>query len=345
MNKKIPTIKEIAAKLRLSPSTVSRALSNNPRISSVTRERVQRLAAEIGYEPNSLAIGFRQKRTNVIGVIVPHIREEFFSEAISGIESVALQHDYSILLGQSYDNLIQETKVAGTMKKQRVDGLIISLAKETTSIKHLDPLSNYGIPIVYFDRVPHSVDTNMVCCDLYKGTVEMVDWFFVHGFRNIALINGPSKLQASKERFKGYVDGISKRKIKVNMQLVEKTDFSKESTYAAMQKLLTLKKTPTAIITFNEYVHMDAVQYVRQHNFLSSDEIAFGSYANLPITNHIADPPLVSIEQYPYKQGEKAMELLLDILKSKFSDAPSATRLSQLCTMPTTLMVHCDSKL
>ena len=317
MENKLPTIKEIAKKLNVSVSTVSRALSNHPRIGLSTRERVQQLAKEMNYEPNTQAIFFKQKKTRVIGVILPFIREDFFSEAISGIETAAMEHDYTILFGQSYDNPEQEKKVVEAMKKQRLDGLIISLSKQTNRYDHLLALEKYDIPIVYFDRVPTFEKAHKVYCNLYKGTVEMVGWLFNRGYRRIAFINGPDKLQASKERLNGYIEGVSKQKLKVDMQLVEKTDLSKESTQAAMKSLLALKNPPNAIITFNDYVHMDAVQYAQKQNIQVNKDIAFVSYANLPITSYTAYPPLVSIEQYPLKQGQRSMEIMIDILNGK----------------------------
>ena len=271
----------------------------------------------MNYEPNTQAIFFKQKKTRVIGVILPFIREDFFSEAISGIETAAMEHDYTILFGQSYDNPEQEKKVVDAMKKQRVDGLIISLSKQTNRYDHLLALEKYDIPIVYFDRVPTFEKAHKVYCNLYKGTVEMVGWLFNRGYRRIAFINGPDKLQASKERLKGYIEGVSKQKLKVDMQLVEKTDLSKESTQAAMKSLLALKNPPNAIITFNDYVHMDAVQYAQKQNIQVNKDIVFVSYANLPITSYTAYPPLVSIEQYPLKQGQRSMEIMIDILNAK----------------------------
>ena len=126
MEQNLPTIKEIAKRLNVSVSTVSRALSNNTRIGLRTRTRVQELAKELNYEPNAKAIFFKQRKSYIIGVVVPFIKEEFFSEAISGIETAAMQHDYTILFGQSYDKPEQEVKVIDAMKKQRVDGLISS---------------------------------------------------------------------------------------------------------------------------------------------------------------------------------------------------------------------------
>ena len=155
MNKpmdKLPTIKEIAKKLNVSVSTVSRALSNHQRIGLSTKEKVQKLAKELNYEPNEQAIFFKQKKTHTIGVILPFIREDFFSEAISGMETAAMEHDYTILFGQSHDDPEREKKVVEAMKKQRVDGVIISLSKFTNKYDHLLALSKYDIPVVYFDR-------------------------------------------------------------------------------------------------------------------------------------------------------------------------------------------------
>ncbi len=321
MENKLPTIKEIAKRLNVSVSTVSRALSNHPRIGLRTKMQVQELARELQYEPNIKAIFFKQKKTYVIGVILPYIREDFFSEAISGIETLALEHDYTILFGQSYDDPERENKVIDAMKRQRVDGLLISLSKQTNKYDHLLSLEKYGIPVVYFDRVPPFEQAHKVYCNLYQGTVEMVNWLFTKGYRRIAFINGPDKLQASKERLDGYIKAVSARKLKVDMQLVERTDLSRERTYQAMENLFKLKIPPNAVITFNEYVHMDAIQYAQQHQLKINKELVFVSYANLPITAYTAYPPLASIEQYPYKQGEKAMELMIELLRTKAEDS------------------------
>lgn len=329
-----PTIKEIAKRLNVSVSTVSRALANNPRIGLGTRLKIQKLAKELHYEPNKQAILFKQKKTQTIGVIVPNIREDFFSEAITGIETVALAHDYSILFGQSYDSFEKEVQMISLMKKQRVDGIIVSLSKETVKYSHVENPSDSTIPIVYFDRVPHLPNINKVFCNIYQGTLELIDWLYKKGCRQIALINGPQKISASKERLHGYIDAISKHKIKVDMRLQENTDFTKEGTIEAMQKLFSLKRKPDAIITFNEYVHLDAVQYAASKNYSINKDILFVSFANLPITEYSAFPPLASIEQFPQQQGAKAMEMLIDIWKT-----PDNEKARQVEIMPS-LIIH-----
>lgn len=339
METKLPTIKEIAKQLKVSVSTVSRALANHPRIGIGTRERVQKLAKELGYEPNTQAIFFKQKRTFIIGVVLPFIREEFFSQAICGIETGALLHNYTILFGQSYDDVEKEKKVVEIMKKQRVDGLIISLSKNTNRYEHLEAFKKNKIPIVFFDRVPELEDVNKVYCDLFQGTVEIVSWLYKNGCRRIALINGPEKLAASAERLKGYMTGVQKQKLKIDMQLAEISDFSKESTYAAMEKLLALKSPPDAVISFNDYVHMDAVQYAKQKKLKINKDIVFASYANLPITDYTSHPPKISLEQYPYDQGEKAMDIMIRILHQMEADSNTG-QMIYTEKIPATLITH-----
>jgi DNA-binding LacI/PurR family transcriptional regulator len=191
--------------------------------------------------------------------------------------------------------------------------------------------------------VPPFEKANKVFCNLYKGTIDMVGWLISRGFRRIAFINGPDKLSASKERLKGYIEGHSQKKLKVDMQLVEKTDFSKDSTYAAMKNLLSLKSRPQAIITFNEYVHMDAVLYAHLQAIKVNEDIVFTSYANLPITLYTAHPPLVSVEQYPYGQGEKAMEILIGLLNKKGEKEYNADHFHTE-EIPATLVMHPNAR-
>lgn len=320
MGNKLPTIKEIAKKLGVSVSTVSRALNDNQRIGEKTRLKVQELAKQLNYEPNPKAIYFKQKRSFVIGVIVPDIYEDFFSKAITGIEDLALEHGYTLLFGQSHNSLEKEKQVLNAIKRQRVDGLLISLSKETSKYAHLVELEKYEIPIVYFDRVPNLQKVHKVYSNLQTGTFEMVNWLFKQGKRRIAFINGPQSIIASKERLKGYIEAVAKHKLKVDMQMVEETDLTETSTIKATNCLLSLKKRPDAIITFNDYVHLDAVKQAEKLGISINKEIAFVSYANISLNKYTAYPPLASIDQGSYKQGYTAMEIMMKILDSPEKD-------------------------
>ena len=317
MEKKIPTIKEIAKRLNISVSTVSRALHDHPSIGLRTKMQVQKLAAEMNYEPNQTAIFFKQKKTFTLGVILPTLREEYFSSAIDGIEDVAFKNNYNVLIGQSHDELEREMKFVETMRKHRVDGIVVSISKNTTNIDHFEQLDKYDIPFVFFDRVPDVPNIHSVWCSLYHSTIDAVDFLFKKGHKKIAYIQGPSSLNIKNERLQGYYDAHKKKKIPVNESLIVSTDLSKEGTYAAFEKIWSQKTRPTAILAFNDNVALDAMQFAKGKKININKDLSFVRYANWPITNYLDFPPLASVEQFPYEQGSRATELLFKLIATK----------------------------
>lgn len=317
MENKIPTLKEIAQKLNFSISTVSRALNNHPSIGLRTKTQVQKLAKELGYEPNQTALFFKQQKTNTLGVILPNLKEEFFSEAINGIEDVAKINNYSVLIGQSHDNVEQEKQIVAAMKNQRVDGLLVSISKHTKDLEHFNALERYNIPVVFFDRVPEQTKVHKVSSNFVTATRQAIEFLISKGHKRIAIINGPEEMKSSKERVNTYMDVLQRKRIKIDLSLVVTTDLTQEETYKAMEELLHLKYPPTAILAINDWVVLDAIQYARKKKLKINKDISFVSYANLPITNYLAHPPLASVEQYPYEQASKAAEILLELLETK----------------------------
>ncbi|MBK8141593.1 MAG: LacI family DNA-binding transcriptional regulator [Chitinophagaceae bacterium] len=317
MEQKPATIKEIAQRLNVSVSTVSRALHDHPSIGLRTKMQVQKLAEELHYEPNQAAISFKQGKTMTLGVILPSLGEEFFSMAINGIEDVATQNKYTVLIGQSHDNTEREVQIVDTMRRHRVDGLIVSLAKTTKSYEHFEQLEKYNIPVVFFDRVPGNPAAYTVSCNLQNSSVELVDWLVQQGHKKIGFIKGPDAILHSKERLIGYQEGLKKHRIKPDTAFVVATDLSGTKTNDAMHKLLALKNRPTAVIAFNDYVALDAIKYARSQGVRINKDISFVSYANLPITSYMDYPPVASVEQFPYQQAEKATQILLQLITSK----------------------------
>lgn len=315
-----PTIKEIAKRLNISVSTVSRALHDHPSIGLRTKMRVQEIAKEINYEPNQTAIFFQQKKTFTIGVILPELSEAFFASAISGIEDAANTHKYTVLMGQSHDDTEREKRIVQTMKNHRVDGLIVSISKNTVDYEHFEALKKYGIPIVFFDRIPSIAAINYVACNMESGTVLAINYLLKKRHRIIGLINGPEKLFASQERKEGYIKAMTKNRLKYDPSLIVSTDLTSEGTYKAMDELLSAKRKPDAIVAFNDYVVLDAVKYALQKGLTIHKDITFVSYANLPFSRHAAFPPVASVEQYPYQQGQKATEILFELLDNKTDD-------------------------
>lgn len=317
MNQKPATIKEIAKRLNVSVSTVSRALHNHPSIGLRTKMQVQKLAGELNYEPNQAAISFKQGKTFTIGVILPNLGEEFFSAAINGIEDVAIKNNYTVLIGQSRDNVARERQLVETMRKHRVDGLLVSLSKNTDVYDHFEQLKNYSIPVVFFDRVPDFAGVYAVSCNLRDSSVQLVDRLVSQGHRQIGFIKGPDTMLPSQERLNGYLEGLKKNKLHVNEDYIVQTDLSKEKTLRAIEQLLSLKKRPTAVLAFNDYIALDAIKYSRSQGLKINRDIFFVSYANLPMTSYMDEPPLASVEQFPYEQAERAADMLLELINTK----------------------------
>ena len=189
MENKLPTITEIAKRLNISASTVSRALHNHSSIGLRTKMRVQQLAKELNYEPNQTAIFFQQRKTFTIGVVLPELSEAFFSAAISGIEDCAYKNKYSVLMGQSHDIEEKEKQIIETMKSHRVDGLLVSIASKTNNYDHFETLKRYNIPVVFFDRIPNMANIHYVACNLISGTIQAINFLIKKGHRVIGIAN------------------------------------------------------------------------------------------------------------------------------------------------------------
>ncbi|WP_407428179.1 LacI family DNA-binding transcriptional regulator [Arcticibacter sp.] len=308
------TIKEIADILQIATSTVSRALHDHPSIGKEMKAKIKKLAADLNYQPNHTAISFQKGKTYTIGVIIPELSEIFFSSAISAIEETAYARNYTMLLAQSHDSEAKEKQLIEKMKKQRVDGLLISVSKSTRSFEHFESLKKFNIPTVFFDRIPPIQEIHSVACSIETGTVEAVNYLLKRGHRVIGMINGPSTLLASKERKAGFVEALVRNRLKFDPTLVAESDLTEEGSIEALNYLLDNKRQPSAIVTFNDYVALYAMKYMRQSKIKNGKEIDFVSYANLPLLDYLESRPVASVEQFPALQARKATDTLLDLI-------------------------------
>lgn len=317
------TIKEIARRLKISTSTVSRALNDHPSIGWATTTRVKKVAEELNYVPNQTAIFFKQRKTFTIGVILPSLSEPFFASAISEIENFATEHKYTVIMGQSLDDPEREVKIIETMKKHRVDGILMSMGKNTGDYSFIDSLS--GIPIVFFDCVPDIADVNVVMSNLETGMLEAIDTFVSCGHTAIALINGPATLPASIERAEAFRKGLKNNNLEITEDYITHTDLTTAGNEKAIFKLLNSADRPSAIICFNDFVTLDVMKHVRQKGLSLNHDIHFISYANYPLWKYIENPPMASIEQFPDKQALKASQILLALIDAV--DTPDPQRI------------------
>jgi LacI family transcriptional regulator len=214
------TIKDIARELGISPSTVSRALKDHPDISVQTKKAVNELADKLNYQPNIVALNLRQKKTNTIGVIIPEIVHFFFSTVISGIEDVAYTAGYNVILAQSNESYQRELTDMKALFNSRVDGMLISISRETTNFDHIESIISKGMPIVFYDRMYNSPTSSKVIVDDYAGSKEGVNHLIEQGCKRIAHLNGSPNLIISIDRLRGYKDALEENGLKYDETLV-----------------------------------------------------------------------------------------------------------------------------
>ncbi|WP_432711656.1 LacI family DNA-binding transcriptional regulator [Pedobacter sp.] len=314
LKNKVPTIKEIAKRLNVSASTVSRALHNHSSIGLVTTMRVHKVAKELGYVANKMAIYFKERKTYTIGVIIPDLSEPFFSSALTGVEDAAEAVSYNVIIGQSLDNFEREKKIVENMKDHRVDGILVSLTKETSSYEHFDSLKQYNIPIVFFDRVPSRKDIHFVACNLVSGMLQAVTKLVNIGHTRIGLINGPRQLGATLQRLEIYIRCLKENSLQIDQDMIVSTTLDKADNIKAIDQLLSLEQPPTAVIVFNDYVLLDCFSAVKAAGLVVNKDISFISFANLPIWEYMDSIPLASIEQFAYKQSSMAAGFLFELI-------------------------------
>lgn len=303
--------------MKISPSTVSRALKDSPRISQKTRDAVREMADQMRYTPNQTARNLRTGKTGSIALVLPEIRENFFSEIVNGVEELAFGQNISVALYQSHDLYSRERQILSQLTQNQVDGVMLSVSKESRDFKHVQDLIDRGMPVVLFDRIPPDINTHEVGCDIEKGAFMATKWLANQGFRRIALLNGPNPLVASEDRYRGYVKALLEENLPVESALVKRVDLTSADTVEKMTQLIDSAQRPDAVLTFNDYVALDAMQACQQWGLRINEDISFVSFANLPLTAYMVNSPLASIEQHPYQIGWKAAEILLSLIGSK----------------------------
>ncbi len=333
------TIHDIAKKLNLSASTVSRALKNNPVISEATRNLVKRIAAEMGYRPNSLAANLRTKRTNTIGVIVPLINRHFFSSVISGIEDVAYKMDFAVTISQSNDNIEKEIKIATALFSNRVDGLILSIGMETNQTEHLELFSERNIPIVFFDRIVDEINAHKIVVDDYGGGYKATQHLIKQGATTIAHIGGPVHLKIYENRQKGYSDALKEAGLLLNGEYIVHNSLSREDGTLAIQKLLQNRVKPDAIFCANDTTALSVIIYLQKIGVKVPDDIAIVGFSNEPFSE-LVTPSISTIKQPGFEMGKKAAQLIIQQILSNNAARPDY----QTIVMPTELIVRNSSK-
>ena len=310
MASKVITIKDLAKRLDISVSTVSRALKDNPEISPQTRKKVQDLAKELGYKPNHIAVALKTSKSNTIGVVVPQIVSTFFSTVVKSIEEIADQNGYNVLVASSNETVEKEKKNIDIFLANRCDGIILSVSKATTSYEHIQKILDQGVPLVLFDRTIKELEVSKVVADDADAALKAVQHLIQVGAKKIALLTGPEQLSIGRNRMKGYLKAMTMHRLEINTDhIVRCNDFSVQAAKEATLRLLNMKNIPDAIFGINDDMAIGAIEAIKERGIKIPEEIAVVGFSNSK-RSHYMSPTVSSINQFPEKIGEKAAQLL-----------------------------------
>ncbi len=303
------TIKDIAKALNISASTVSRALKDHPDISRETKEAVNTLAAKLRYKPNAVALSLKNSKTNTIGVIIPEVVHYFFSSVISGIEDVAYEAGYNVMVCQSNEKYAREVINVQALESNRVEGALVSVSKETHDFSHLLNLEENGVPIVFFDRAPEELDVDRVIIDDRKAAYNATTHLIETGCKRIAHLSTHQTLGIGFERLAGYRKALEDHGIPYREDLVVVAD-SFELAGDATRNLMHLPSPPDAIFAVNDMTAVGAMKTLQRMSIAVPQKVAIIGFS-AGFFSDITTPTLSSVDQHGYEMGVEAAKLLL----------------------------------
>ncbi|MGP1990944.1 LacI family DNA-binding transcriptional regulator [Zobellia laminariae] len=314
-NKKKTTLKDIANILEISTAAVSKALQDDSRISSKTKEAVKKVAKDLNYQPNHLASALRKGKSNLVGVIVPRTNSNFFSSVVQNMEEVLNKAGYNIIITQSNESYKKECDSIDTLLFTQVDGIIASMANETTDLDYYEKIKSRGIPLILFDRGENDLNVDYIGIDDYASSHMIVEHLVEQGCKRIAHIGGYQRTRIFNNRIRGYKDAIEKHGLPLDSELLLESSLTQEDGRLKMEQLLSLKTRPDAVYIAGDYAALGALQVLKENTIDVPNEIALVGFGNEPFTAMVS-PPITSIEQHSAEIGRLAAQTFLEHVSS-----------------------------
>jgi len=327
------TIKDIARELGVSPSTVSRSLKDHPDISPATKAQVLELVEKLKYKPNAVALSLRSRKSNTIALVVPEIIHHFFSMVISGIEEVAQEEGYNVMIFQSNESHDREVAILQSLLSNQVDGLLVSVAKGTRKFDHFREVMNEGLPLVFFDRAVEELESDRVLVDDFNGAFSAVEHLILTGCKRIAHLAAPQHLQIGYQRKRGYISALEKHGMEVREDLMPKCD-TQEEAMEIMPRLMRMDHPPDAIFAVNDLTAASAIKVLKQMRFRIPEDVSVIGFTDGLVAT-VTDPALSSVSQHGHEMGRRAIDLLLKRIDALEEDRPAVTDV-----IPTELMIR-----
>jgi LacI family transcriptional regulator len=311
MKKGKTTIHDIAKKLNITASTVSRALNDNPRISDATKKAVQKAAQKLNYHPNQIAAALRNGKSNVIGIIVPTVDRSFFASVVRGIEEIANQAKYNVMICQSYDEYEKEVATVEALLRSRVDGIIASFAKQTKDFGHFLKAKERGIPVVLFDRSNDELEVSHVVVDDYLGAFKATEHLIQQGCKHIVHFAGAQRISIYRDRLRGYKDALVAHGMPFEPSHVIESNLQLEDGRNSMAQFLKQKEMPDGVFSASAYGILGALQVLKEKNIRVPEDVALVGFSNEPYTS-FTEPSITAVEQHSLRMGNAAAEIFLE---------------------------------
>ena len=308
------SLKDLATKLGVSISTVSRALKDSPEVGAEMRASVKQLAKEWNYRPNPFALSLLKNSPRIIGIIVPDLVTHFYSSVISGISDVARNNAYSVIITSSYEQYELEKQCIENLVNIRVEGIIACISQETVDYSHFITLSHQYIPVVFFDRVCLSDIYSCVVADNVESGRMATEHLLKKGAKRIGFIGGANHLEIVKQRKHGYLEALRQYNIPIEKELVVCKEMTYEQGREATAQLLSLSECPDAILAMNDTLAFAAMKEIKEHGLRIPQDVALIGYTDEEHSNYV-EPALTAVTHRTYEMGNAACELLLMHLK------------------------------
>ena len=306
------TLKDIARALSLSTSTVSRALRDSYEINAETKRLVVEYAERLNYHPNSIALSLKENRSRVIGVIVPQIANNFFSQAINGIEAIAYSRGYHVIIFQSHESYEREVLTVQQAVARKVDGLLISLSSSTSDVAHLRALQEKKLPLILFDRVSKELDTPCVTVDNFGGAFAATEHLIQSGRRRIAHLAIPPYISITQERLAGYRAALEKYGLPYDENLIRYAEFGQHDVEPIVDELL--NQLPDAFFGAGDRLALSCLAALKKRNIAIPETISLVGFTNTPIAD-LLSPPMSTVEQPALEIGQVAAEQLINMIE------------------------------
>ncbi len=307
------TIYDIAKALDISPATVSRGLKDHPGIKKDTKKRILEAAMKMGYQHNNFARNLRVKKTNTIGVVIPRLNSYFMSTVIAGMEKVANDRGYILIINQSQESVKNEIASVNTMFNSRVDGLLVSLAYDTENLDHFNAMLKKEIPIIFFDRVAEISKGTSIVIDNVKAGYDATRHLLEQGCTRIVYLGGNLKRNVYADRLRGYQQALAERNIPYDPNLTIISNLSEQAGIEAANQMMAMDPMPDGVFSANDTAAVALIGELKQNGISVPEQIAVVGFNDDPIAR-VVEPNLTTVHYPGHEMGEIAATTLLNTL-------------------------------